>query len=98
MSALLRATTERKIEKNQITLTYSHTSHLERMITELENNKTKKIFVSTFSQVLGQEYEIIHITNDQINKNNNSQLRSPLVKAALAKGARILDTKGKTNE
>ena len=98
LSALLRATTERKIEKNQITLTYSHTSHLERMITELENNKTKKIFVSTFSQVLGQEYEIIHITNDQINKNNNSQLRSPLVKAALAKGARILDTKGKTNE
>ena len=93
LSALLRATTERKIEKNQITLTYSHTSHLERMITELENKETKKIFISTFSQVLGQEYEIIHITDDQINKNNNSQLRSPLVKAAIAKGAQILDAK-----
>ena len=63
------------------------------MITELENKETKKVFISTFSQVLGQEYEIIHITDDQINKNNNSQLRSPLVKAAIAKGAQILDAK-----
>ena len=98
LSALLRATTERKVENDQITLTYSHTSHLERMITELEHIDTKKIFETTFSQVLGKEFKIIHITNDQANKNNNRQLQSPVVKAAMAKGAQILDTKEVTNE
>ena len=98
LSALLRATTERKVENDQITLTYSHTSHLERMITELEQVNTKKIFDSTFSQVLGKEFKIIHITNDQANKNNNRQLQSPIVKAAMAKGAQILDTKEISNE
>ncbi|MBK16096.1 MAG: hypothetical protein CL770_05360 [Chloroflexi bacterium] len=98
LSALLRSTTERKVENDQITLTYSHISHLERMITELEHIDTKKIFENTFSQVLGKEFKIIHITNDQVNKNNNRQLQSPLVKAAMAKGAQILDTKEVTNE
>ena len=98
LSALLRSTTERKVENDQITLTYSHISHLERMITELEHIDTKKIFENTFSQVLGKEFKIIHITNDQVNKNNNHQLQSPLVKAAMAKGAQILDTKEVTNE
>ena len=98
LSALLRATTERKVENDQITLTYSHTSHLERMITELEHIDTKKIFENTFSQVLGKEFKIIHITNDQANKNNSRQLQSPVVKAAMAKGAQILDTKEVTNE
>ena len=68
------------------------------MITELEHIDTKKIFETTFSQVLGKEFKIIHITNDQVNKNNNRQLQSPVVKAAMAKGAQILDTKEVTNE
>ena len=98
LSALLRATTERKVENDQITLTYSHTSHLERMTTELEQIDTKKIFNSTFSQVLGKEFKIIHITNGQANKNNNRQLQSPIVKAAMAKGAQLLDSKEISNE
>ena len=98
LSALLRATTERKIENNEIILTYSHASHLERMITELEQIDTKKIFNTTFSQVLGKEFKIVHTTNVENNKNNHHQLKSPLVKAALAKGAQVLDAKEISNE
>ena len=53
IGALLRACQHHSLEGNILLLEFSHRSHMERMMDEMENPESKRTFISTVSSALG---------------------------------------------
>ncbi len=92
IGALLRACQRHSLEGNTLLLEFSHRSHMERMVEEMENPESKRTFISTVSSALGLTEPLefsFRSPNGQEGRNQARQ--SPLVQAALGMGGKILE-------
>ena len=92
IGALLRACQNHSMEGNTLQLEFSHRSHMERMMEEMENPESKRTFISTVSSALGLTEPLefsFRSPNGQEGRNQARQ--SPLVQAALGMGGKILE-------
>jgi len=97
LGALLRGCKERKIKDDTLVLTFLHSSHLERINSELEDPLVNGQFESVVENVLGKKYKI----SVELSSNEVRSVRGPigqqshLVRAAQSLGARIVEERSK---
>lgn len=98
LGALLRGCKERKIKDDTLVLTFLHSSHLERINSEIEDPLVNGQFESVVENVLGKKYKI----SVELASNEVRSVRGPigqqshLVRAAQSLGARIVEERSKT--
>ena len=95
LGPLLRTCEEREISDGQITLKFSHKSHMERMEQELSDPQTRKVLKNALAQALGGPYDIsVGVVDTAANGPRLSPARrSHLVRAAQSLGAKVTDEK-----
>jgi len=97
LGALLRGCKERKIKDDTLVLTFLHSSHLDRMNSEIEDPLVHGQFESVVENVLGKKYKI----SVELASNELKSVRGPiaqqshLVRAAQSLGARIVEERSK---
>ena len=93
LSALLRASSRREEQGDQILLTFNHRSHMERMQEELDDPPTRKIVLQALANVMGREYDVklAVMGEDSANGASSAAEESHLVRAALNMGATIVE-------
>ncbi len=97
LGALLRGCKERKIKDDTLVLTFLHSSHLERINSEIEDPLVNGQFESVVENVLGKKYKI----SVELSSNEVRSVRGPigqqshLVRAAQSLGARIVEERSK---
>ena len=97
LGALLRGCKERKIKDDTLVLTFLHSSHLERINSEIEDPLVNGQFESVVENVLGKKYKI----SVELASNEVRSVRGPigqqsyLVRAAQSLGARIVEERSK---
>ena len=97
LGALLRGCKERKIKDDTLVLTFLHSSHLERINSEIEDPLVNGQFESVVENVLGKKYKI----SVELASNEVKSVRGPigqqshLVRAAQSLGARIVEERSK---
>ena len=97
LGALLRGCKERKIKDDTLVLTFLHSSHLERIKSEIEDPLVNGQFESVVENVLGKKYKI----SVELSSNEVRSVRGPigqqshLVRAAQSLGARIVEERSK---
>ena len=95
LGALLRGCRERSATDSLITLRFSYISHVERMEQELDDPAIRRELQEVFDKAMGGTYEIqvsLADSNDDGPRLGPAQ-RSHLVRAAQAKGARVVAEK-----
>ena len=92
MGALLRSCKDRYLDGETLVLAFSHRSNLERMQQELDDPQSLKAINEAIAQSLGNSYHL-RLTLDGNAKSSiiSSPTESPLVRAAMGMGARILE-------
>lgn len=96
IGALLRDCKSPYLVNNTLVLNFLHRSHLERMQEELENPLSQRLFDQHLEQVMGHNYKLKLILTEGDSTNNSPiHNNSPLVRAALTMGARIVKQKEK---
>ena len=95
LGPLLKTCESRDIGDGLITLTFSHQSHMERMQEELDNPGSRKTLQDAFEKVMNGPYElrVAVVGGEGRAPAANASRTSPLVRAAQAMGARIVDVK-----
>ena len=95
LGALLRDCKEREVSEGQITLNFSFKSHMERMEEELRDSQTQKIIKNALAPVLEGNHDIkVGLVDGLPNgPQQNPAIRSHLVRAALAMGAKVVGEK-----
>ena len=95
LGALLRGCRERNVTDSLIILKFPFISHVERMEQELDDPATRRELQEVFDRVMGDTYEVQVSLADA--NNDGPRLgpaqRSHLVRAAQAKGARVVAEK-----
>ena len=97
LGALLRGCKERKIKDDTLVLTFLHSSHLDRINSEIEDPIVHGQFESVVENVLGKKYKI----SVELASNELKSVRGPiaqqshLVRAAQSLGARIVEERSK---
>ena len=97
LGALLRGCKERKIKDDTLVLTFLHSSHLERINSEIEDPLVNGQFENVVENVLGKKYKI----SVELASNEVRSVRGPigqqshLVRAAQSLGARIVEERSK---
>ena len=97
LGALLRGCKERKIKDDTLVLTFLHSSHLERINSEIEDPLVNGQFENVVENVLGKKYKI----SVELASNEVKSVRGPigqqshLVRAAQSLGARIVEERSK---
>ena len=94
IGALLRDCKSPYLEDNTLVLNFLHRSHLERMQEELDNPLSQRVMEQHMKQVIGHNYKLKLILHEVASSDNGPiHNNSPLVRAALALGARIVKEK-----
>jgi hypothetical protein len=98
LGALLRGCKERKIKDDTLVLTFLHSSHLERVNSEIEDPLVNGQFESVVENVLGKKYKIsVELANNEMKSVRGPiSQQSHLVRAAQSLGARIVEERSKT--
>ena len=92
IGALLRDCKSQRIEGESLVLTFAHRSHLERMEQELEDPQGMKMINDAVLKSLGASYQLkLTLANDNGAASTPATTRSPLVRAALSMGARVIE-------
>ena len=92
IGALLRACQHHSFEGNTLQLEFSHRSHMERMVEEMENPESKRTFISTVASALGLTEPLeLSFRSPNGQEGRNQARQSPLVQAALGMGGKILE-------
>ncbi len=92
IGALLRDCKGQNIEGGTLVLTFAHRSHLERMQEELDDPQGMKTFNEALLKSLGTSYELrLSLAGGNGGSNLPATAQSPLVRAALSMGARIME-------
>ena len=90
--ALLRDCKSQQVEGETLVLTFSHRSHLERMQEELDDPQGMKTVNEALLKALGSTYQLkLALAGDNGSSRALTTGQSPLVRAALSMGARILE-------
>ena len=92
IGALLRACQHHSLEGNTLQLEFSHRSHMERMLDEMENPESKRTFISTVASAIGLTEPLeLSFRSPNGQEGRNQARQSPLVQAALGMGGKILE-------
>ena len=92
IGALLRACQHHSLEGNTLLLEFSHRSHMERMMDEMENPESKRTMISTVASALGLTEPLeLSFRSPNGQEGRNQARQSPLVQAALGMGGKILE-------
>ncbi len=92
IGALLRACQHHSLEGNTLQLEFSHRSHMERMLDEMENPESKRTFISTVTSAIGLTEPLeLSFRSPNGQESRNQARQSPLVQAALGMGGKILE-------
>ena len=92
IGALLRDCNSHEIMGDTLILSFSHRSHLERMQEELDDPQGVKVVKDSMLKALGASYELklaLMVPNEA--RNVPAAIQSPLVRAAMSMGARIVE-------
>lgn len=97
LGALLRGCKERKIKDDTLVLTFLHSSHLDRMNSEIEDPLVHGQFESVVENVLGRKYKIsVELASSEVKSVRGPiAQQSHLVRAAQSLGARIVEERSK---
>ena len=92
LGALLRGCKSQSIEDDTLVLGFAHNSHLERMQEELDDPQGMKAVQEAVLKVLGSSYQLrlIQVGDERAGVTPTSA-QSPLVRAAITMGARIVE-------
>ncbi len=92
LGALLRGCKSQSIEDDTLLLGFAHNSHLERMQEELDDPQGMKAVQEAVLKVLGSSYQLrlIQVGDERAGVTPTSA-QSPLVRAAITMGARIVE-------
>ena len=95
LGALLNVSREHEISDGVIGIRFSHGSHVERMEQELSDPETRRAVAEASAKILNAAHELRPslIANGSNGPRQSRAQRSPLVRAAQAMGARIVDEK-----
>lgn len=91
IGALLRDCKTRYLEGDTVVLGFTHRSHLERMQEELEDPECQRAVGEAFFRALGSHYQFRLTLAEENSTSNTLSTQSPLVRAALGMGARIVE-------
>ena len=92
IGALLRDCREQHIEGETLVLTFAHRTHLERMQGELDDPQGVKMVMDAMLKSLGNQYQLkLILESDSGGSPSPPATQSPLVKAALSMGARVME-------
>ena len=92
IGALLRDCKSQQITDDTLILSFSHRSHLERMQEELDDPQAVKLVKDSVLKSLGASYELkLTLMAQDETRNEASAIQSPLVRAAMSMGARIVE-------
>ena len=92
IGALLRACQNHSMEGNTLQLEFSHRSHMERMLEEMENPESKRTLISTVASAIGLTEPLeLSFRSPNGQEGRNQARQSPLVQAALGMGGKILE-------
>ena len=92
IGALLRACQHHSLQGNTLQLEFSHRSHMERMLDEMENPESKRTFISTVTSAIGLTEPLeLSFRSPNGQEGRNQARQSPLVQAALGMGGKILE-------
>ena len=92
IGALLRDCKSQHVEGETLVLSFTHRSHLERMQEELDDPQGMKTVTEALTKTLGASYQLrLTLVDDNGAGRVPSTSQSPLVKAALSMGARIME-------
>ena len=100
LGALLNASREHEISEGVVSVRFSHRSHVERMEQELEDPETRTAVAEASAKVLEGAYELRPslLSTAGNGPERGVARRSPMVRAAQAMGARIVDEKEETDD
>ena len=97
IGALLRDCRSQHVEGETLVLTFAHRSHLERMQEELDDPQGMKTVKEALLKSLGASYQVrLTLMGDNGASSVPSTTQSPLVRAALSMGARIMEERGQS--
>ena len=92
IGALLRDCRSQHIDGETLVLTFAHRSHLERMQQELDDPVGMKTVEDAVTKSLGSSYQLrLTVVDDNGAGNVQASTQSPLVRAALSMGGRIME-------
>ncbi len=92
IGALLRDCKNQDVEGETLVLTFAHRSHLERMQEELDDPQGMKTVNEALLKSLGTSYRLrLSLAEGNGGGNPTATAQSPLVRAALSMGARIME-------
>ena len=92
IGALLRDCKNQHIDGETLVLTFAHRSHLERMQEELDDPQGMRIVAEALLSSLGASYQLrLTLLDDDGPSSVPPVTQSPLVRAALSMGAKIVD-------
>ncbi len=94
IGALLRDCKSQRLEGDTLVLAFAHRSHLERMQEELNDPQSMRTMSEALSNLLGAPYQLKLTLMDENGSGNGPSTQSPLVRAALSMGARIMEERG----
>ena len=98
LGALFRGSSYKEIDNNVLIIRFSHASHIERIKSELDNKLIHTELLNIVEQIIGVRYEVsIELDANQSGNivNKFSGQDSPIIKAAQAMGARIVEERRK---
>ncbi len=99
LGALLRACRQHRLEGATLTLSFTHRSHMERMQEEMDFPESRRTFLDAAARALGATTPLeLAFTAANGQAEAAPPEESPLVKAALGMGAKILDQGSDTDQ
>ena len=95
IGALLNACKEREITDDTIVFKFSHRSHMERMLEELDNPESSREFQDILFKAMDKTYQVklSVVETDRGGRPGDQSRTSHLVRAAQTMGARVIDEK-----
>ena len=99
VGALLRGCVSKTIDDNNLIFYFRHSSHVDRIKSEIENVSVLNQFKETVNDVLGVRYEIrVELLDNAGSRNGKSaSQKSHLVRAAQSLGAQIVEEREKSD-
>ncbi|MEE8442298.1 MAG: DNA polymerase III subunit gamma/tau [Dehalococcoidia bacterium] len=92
LGALLRACRNHRLEGDTLALEFTHQSHMERMKDEMDNPESRRTFMEAVTTALGITTPLnLSFTAPNGQEGANNTMRSPLLRAALGMGAKIIE-------
>ncbi|MDP3062351.1 MAG: DNA polymerase III subunit gamma/tau [Chloroflexota bacterium] len=93
ISGLFNSTRSHRIEGDTLVLEFAHKSHYERLQGELEDPRCRDAIEQTIVKTLGSKHELKLVLLEGNGGSRTTTAQSPMVRAALNLGARIVEEK-----